>query len=349
MCESSPTNRARLSLVNPIVQGIWSFLTVILLHGCEVSFYKSFQGDTMGTYYRVIGQCRDSFTHQLLDSELLWLTSVLSNYDAESEISLFNLSENIGEWVPADETLVKVLAKAQTISEQTNGAFDVTVAPLVELWGFGVKEVTQPPSTESIAQELRRVNYRLLELDENNNTLRKLSNIKLDLSGIGKGYGVDHIAEVLADQRCSDFLIDIGGEIRVQGHNALSHSWRIGIEVPDGTGQSDAFLNLSSGALATSGSYRNYRVFNEKSYTHVIDPRSGYPTSHNLIAVTVYRSTATEADALATALFVMGFDDALEFAESHDIAVALSTWDKESEEHHAHYSTAMRVLIKEGN
>lgn len=349
MCESSLRKRVRQSLVKPIVQGIGSLLIVILLHGCEASFYKSLRGDTMGTYYRVIGQCRDSLTYQLLESELLSLTSVLSNYDVESEISVFNLSENIGEWVPVPETLVHVLAKAQTISEQTNGAFDVTVAPLVELWGFGVKEVSQPPSAESIARELRRVNYRLLELNESDNTLRKLSNIKLDLSGIGKGYGVDHIAEVLADQRCSDFLIDIGGEIRVRGHNALSHSWRIGFEVPDGTGQSEVFLRLSSGALATSGSYRNYRVFNEKSYTHVIDPRSGYPTSHNLTAVTVYRSTATEADALATALFVMGFDDALEFAESHDIAVALTTWDADSEKHNASYSTAMRALIKEGN
>lgn len=349
MCESSPTKRARLSLIKPIIKGIGSLLIVILLPGCEVSFYKTFRGDTMGTYYRVVGQCRDSLTYQLLESELLSLTSVLSNYDEASEISSVNRSESIGEWVPAHETLVTVLVAAQQISEQTNGAFDVTVAPLVELWGFGVKDVTQPPSTESIKQELRRVNYRLLELDENNNTLRKLSNIKLDLSGIGKGYGVDHLAEVLDNQRCTDFLIDIGGEIRVQGHNALSNSWRVGIEVPDGTGHSDVFLSLSSGALATSGSYRNYRVFDEKSYPHVIDPRSGYPTSHNLTAVTVYRSTATEADALATALFVMGFDEALEFAESNDVAVALTTWDADSEKHGASYSTAMKVLINEGN
>ena len=349
MRESSPAKRVRRSLVKPIVQGIGSLLIVILIHGCELSFYKSFRGETMGTYYRVVGQCRDSLTNHLLESELRSLTSVLSNYDAESEISSFNRSDRVGEWVPVHETLVKVLAMAQTISEQTSGAFDVTVAPLVELWGFGSKEVTQPPSTESITRELHRVNYKLLELDEGNNALRKLSNIKLDLSGIGKGYGVDHIAEVLADQRCSDFLIDIGGEIRVQGHNALSHSWRIGIEVPDGTGQAEVFLNLSSGAIATSGSYRNYRIFDEESYPHVIDPRSGYPTSHNLTAVTVYRSTATEADALATALFVMGYDDALEFAESHDIAVALTTWDADSEKHSASYSSAMRVLIKEGN
>lgn len=349
MCESSPIKRARLSLIKPIIRGIGSLLIAMLLSGCEVSFYKTFQGETMGTYYRVVGQCRDSLTYQLLESELLSLTSVLSNYDEASEISSFNRSEIIGEWVPAHETLVKVLAAAQQISEQTNGAFDVTVAPLVELWGFGVKDVTQPPSTESIMQELRRVDYRLLELDENNNALRKLSNIKLDLSGIGKGYGVDHLADVLANQRCTDFLIDIGGEIRVQGHNALSNFWRVGIEVPDGTGQSEVFLSLSSGALATSGSYRNYRVFDEKSYPHVIDPRSGNPTSHNLTAVTVYRSTATEADALATALFVMGFDEALEFAESNNIAVALTTWDADSEKHGASYSTAMKVLINEGN
>ncbi|MYC25723.1 MAG: FAD:protein FMN transferase [Gammaproteobacteria bacterium] len=349
MCESSSIKRARRSFVNPIVQGLVSLLILVILYGCEVSVYKTFQGDTMGTYYRVVGNCGSPISYQMLQKELGSITSVLSTYDSESEVSLFNRSESVGEWVPAHETLVKVLSTAQQVSEQTSGAFDVTVAPLVELWGFGIREVTQPPSSESIKRELRRVNYKLLELDESNNALRKLSNIKLDLSGIGKGYGVDHIAEFLVKQRCSNYLIDIGGEIRVRGHNALSNSWRIGIEEPDGTGQSKVYLNLSSGALATSGSYRNFRIYDETPYPHLIDPRSGYPTSHNLTAVTVYRSTATEADAVATALFVMGFDDALEFAESHDVAVALTTWDSEFEKSRTSYSTAMNNLIKKGN
>ena len=199
------------------------------------------------------------------------------------------------------------------------------------------------------SQGLHRVKYKLLEQDESNNALGKLSNIELEVSGIGKGYGVDHLADVLTNQRCSDFLVDIGGEIRVRGHNALSNSWRIGIEVLDGTGQTKVLLSLSSGALATSGGYRNFRVFDERSYPLVIDPHSGYPTSHNLSAATVYCSTATEADCLATALFVMGHEDALEFAESHDIAVALTTLDAESEQHSTSYSTAMKTLINEGN
>lgn len=349
MCKSSPTKQARLCLVKPIVQGIGSLLTLAMLSGCEVSIYKTLRGETMGTYYRVVGNCKESLTYPLLVSELFSITSVLSNYETESEVSLFNRSERVGEWIPVHESLVKVLASAQNVSELTHGAFDVTVAPLVDLWGFGMNEVSQPPSAESITRELKRVSYKLLELDEGNNALRKLSNIKLDLSGIGKGYGVDHIADFLTKRRCSNFLIDIGGEIRVQGHNALSDSWRIGIEVPNGTGQSEVILSLSSGALATSGSYRNFRVFDETSYPHVIDPRSGYPISHNLTAVTVYRSTATEADALATALFVMGFDDALEFAESHDIAVAVSTWDTDSDKNQINYSTAMKILMKKGN
>lgn len=349
MCESSPVKRARLSLLKPIVRGIGSLLILASLFGCEVSIYQTLQGETMGTYYRVVGNCRGSLTYHLLESELLSITSVLSNYEPESEISSFNRSESVGEWIPVHESLVEVLARARHISELTNGAFDVTVAPLVDLWGFGVNEVTQPPSGESITRELRRVNYKLLEIDEGNDALRKLSNIELDLSGIGKGYGVDQIADFLTKQRCSDFLIDIGGEIRVHGHNALSNTWRIGIEVPNGTGESVAFLSLSSGALATSGSYRNFRVFDETSYPHVIDPRSGYPTSHNLTAVTVYRTTATEADALATGLLVMGFDDALAFAELHDIAVALTTQDVDSETSRIKYSTAMKVLMEKGN
>lgn len=343
---SSLTNLGRYHVAKLIAQFIVLLLVGVFSCGCDVRRYQTFQGETMGTYYRVVGNCSNSVTQDMVETELQQLTAILSNYDSNSEVSTFNRSNNVGEWIPVHRILLEVILAAQQISEQTNGAFDITVAPLVELWGFGTKETTIPPDSELVSIALQRVDYNLLEIDESNQAIRKLSNITLDLSGIGKGYGVDHLAEFLTEHDCADFLVDIGGEIRVSGHNRLNQPWRVGIEEPGGTGQVQTLLNLSTGALATSGSYRNFRIFDQTSYSHVIDPRSGYPTSHNLIAVSVYHARATEADALATAFFVMDFDAALEFAETHGIAITLTTWDSGAENMRTNYSPAMEDLIE---
>lgn len=333
----------------PIVQALVFVLIGFALGGCSVHRYQSFQGETMGTYYRVVGNCSTSVSQELLEIELRMLSSILSTYDPDSEISVFNRSKTIGNWVPVHEILVDVIAVALMVSRQTNGVFDVTVAPLVELWGFGPAEVLQPPHPDSIALALELVNYELLELDESRKAIRKLADIKLDLSGIGKGYGVDYLANLLIEHDCADFLVDIGGEIRVRGRNSLNTPWRLGIEVPDGTGQVQRSVGLSAGAIATSGSYRNFRIYDKTTYSHLINPRSGYPTSHNLLAVSVYHATATKADALATALFVMGFEKAFEFAESHGIAVALTIWDADTEKMLTSYSSTMEDLMTKWN
>lgn len=346
---SSLRNCTRHRPIELIASVVFLLLSVVILHGCGAKGYQSFHGETMGTYFRVVGNCSPTVTQELLESELDNLTAVLSTYEPDSAVSNFNRTLEIGEWVLVDEVLADVIAIAQRVSAQTNGAFDITVAPLVELWGFGLSEVTERPPPELIAGAMKRVNYELLEIDEATKLVRKQSDIQLDLSGIGKGYGVDHIAKVLEQHDCSDFLVDIGGEIRVLGRNDANQPWRIGIEAPDESGKVQAYVQLSVGAIATSGSYRNYRIFDTVLYPHVIDPRSGFPTSHNLLAVTVYHATTAEADALATALFVMGFDEALEFAETHDTAIVLTTWDSETEEKRVKYSTAMDLLMKSRN
>ena len=317
-----------------------------LLCGCSGSRYDTIQGHTMGTYYRVVKNCSTEVTQEYLENELHWLNSILSNYESDSVISAFNRSKTIGEWIPAHEILIELIAIAQEVSAQTNGAFDITVAPLVELWGFGAEEVTQPPSKKSIEQALPLVSYELLEIDRKNKALLKLEDIQLDLSGIGKGYGVDHLAEILVQHDCSDFLVDIGGEIRVHGHNSANQPWQVGIEVPNGTGQIKDSLGMSDGAVATSGSYRNFRTFDQSTFPHLIDPRTGYPTAHNLLAVTVYHATTTKADAFATAFFVMGVDEALELAELEDIAIAVTTWDVKTEKIRTSYSTSMEIKMK---
>ena len=303
----------------------------------------------MGTYYRVVGNCSTSLSQEVLEVELQMLNSVLSTYDSDSEISAFNRLNDVGSWIETHEILIDVLAVALEVSRKTNGVFDVTIAPLVELWGFGLEEVFEPPHPESIARTLKLVSYKLLEIDEKRQAMRKLADIKLDLSGIGKGYGVDHLANLLIEHDCSDFLVDIGGEIRVRGRNESMKPWRVGMEVPDGSGHVKGTLGLSIGAIATSGTYRNFRIYGDTTYSHLIDPRSGYPTSHNLRAVSVYHTTATEADALATALFIMGFDEALAFAESQGIAVAFTIWDADAEKMLTSYSSNMADLLKKWN
>lgn len=303
----------------------------------------------MGTYYRVVINCGHLVTQEVLDRALQEINSVLSAYDPQSDLSVFNQSDNVGEWVPANPILIDVLGTAQRVSTQTDGLFDVTVAPLVDLWGFGREEVDRSPNPEDIAQVLPNVSYTFLEIDENRQAIRKMRAIKLDVGGIGKGYGVDHLANLLLHQNCSDFLVNIGGDLRVLGRNAVGKPWRVGIETPDNTGQIHTFLDLNVGALATSGSYRNIRNFGQQSYSHLIDPRTGYPTSHNLVATTVYHPMAAEADALATALFIMGFEKAIAFAETQNIAVALTVWDRDSRKVRTSYSSAMEQLMDLGS
>lgn len=349
VCISSRMNRDRHRPVKLIEWVIIVLLSTAILHGCGSNPYQTFHGETMGTYFRVVGNCSPTLTQELLETELEKLTAILSTYEPDSAVSVFNRTLTVGEWMSLDEVLVDVIDIAQQVSAQTNGAFDITVAPLVEIWGFGSTEVIDRPPPDLIAGALKRVNYKLLEIDESTKLVRKHADIQLDLSGLGKGYGVDHIAKLLKQHDCSDFLVDIGGEIRVLGRNDANKPWRIGIEAPDEFGKVQAYVQLSDGAIATSGSYRNYRIFDTVLYPHVIDPRSGLPTSHNLLAVTVYHATAAEADALATALFVMGFDEALEFAEAHDIAIALTIWDSKAEEKRVKYSTAMELLMESRN
>lgn len=348
-CISSPLKLGERTTKRPIERALAFLLIGLVLGGCGVNRYQSFQGETMGTYYRVVGNCSSSLSQEALEVELQMLNSILSTYDSESEISAFNRSNVVGSWIETHEILIDVIAVALEVSRKTNGVFDVTIAPLVELWGFGPEEVLEPPHPDSIARALELVNYQLLEIDEDRQAMRKLAGTKLDLSGIGKGYGVDHLSNMLIEHECSDFLVDIGGEIRVRGRNESMKPWRVGMEVPDGSGHIKGTLGLSTGAIATSGTYRNFRIYGDTTYSHLIDPRTGYPTSHNLRAVSVYHVSAATADALATALFIMGFDEALTFAESHGIAVALTIWDADAEKMIWNYSSNMADLLKKWN
>ena len=216
-----------------------------------------------------------------------------------------------------------MVTEALTLSAATNGAFDVTVGPLVNLWGFGPDgQVTEPPGAELIAVRLQAIGHELLHTDCSMPALRKdVPDIYVDLSAFAKGYGVDKLAALLDAADIHNYLVEIGGELRVRGTNASGNNWGIAIESPGKAGMAvHTVVSVTNTAVATSGDYRNYFEHDGRMYSHTIDPRTGYPVAHDAASVTVLAATAAFADAMATALLVMGPDDGIAYAEREGIA-----------------------------
>jgi thiamine biosynthesis lipoprotein len=311
-----------------------SFLLLAGLLGCtEKRDQLVFSGLVMGTTYQVKIVPNDLVVSNSLadqiDERLQSLDGTLTTYQKTSELMTFNQS-TINKPLVVSKDLFEVMSIAKQIYEQTNGAFDPTVGPLVNLWGFGPNYTDQViPPPESIAEHLSAVGLNHLLLDKQAGTVTRLSNIHLDLSAVAKGYAVDEVAELLASHGIESYLVEVGGELRLKGLKANGERWRIAIEKPysgQGAEQEDAVqevLALENVAVATSGDYRNYFEQEGKRYSHTIDPRTGYPIDHNLASVTVIAQTAARADALATAMMVLGPEGALKLAEQNDLAVYL--------------------------
>jgi len=303
-------------------------LLLSLLSGCpRAPAVTELVGPTMGTTYsikvvRLPPALSPAGLQRVIDRRLDVVEQIMSTYRPESELSRFNRSRDT-QWHPASPELVQVLRTALEISARSGGAFDVTVGPLVNLWGFGPRLGSdEPPSEEAIRQALRSVGYHHLHVREDPPAIRKdLPELYVDLSGIAKGYGVDVVARLLRDQGLSDFLVEIGGEVTGRGHSQRGGPWRIGIERPDARRRT-AYLvvPLDGVAVATSGDYRNYFRSGGRRYSHTIDPRTGRPVTHGLASVTVVHPSATRADAWATALMVLGREAGLELATREDLA-----------------------------
>lgn len=293
-------------------------LLLTLAGGCG---YDRMAGESMGTTYAIEGNC--DLPAQRIDATLARVNRRMSTYDAKSELSAFNRAA-VGESVVVSAELLAVVAAATALSERTNGAFDATVAPLVALWGFGANAKPPPPAAADVAKTLRRVGYRLVRHEHDPPRLRKLAPVALDLSGVAKGHAVDALAALLGEAGCTAFLIELGGEIRAAGLSANGGRWRIGVEWPGRPGYA-ATLTVRDAAVATSGLYRQRRPLEDRDATHVIDPGTGYPVSHSTESATIVATSALEADALATALLVMGAETGIRFAERHDIAALFIT------------------------
>lgn len=291
----------------------------------------STHGETMGTWYNVklVGEKRslpsESQLNRWSEDVLRAINESMSTYIDSSEISTLNRSES-GDWHTVSAPLFEVLQISQQVSQLTGGAFDITIAPLVDLWGFGPQERGQQmPDDAVVAATLARIGFGNLELDATNSALRKPPGVTLDLSAVAKGYAADELARVLMSKGYENILVEIGGELRLQGVNQRGTPWRIGIESPSydllaSAGDPAKTVVLSDHGMATSGDYRNFYELDGVRLSHTISPLTGKPVAHSLASVTVIADTCAEADALATAFNVMGDAEAMALAQSRNIA-----------------------------
>lgn len=282
----------------------------------------------MGTVYRVTvprplpvaaGELSSAVAEQLEQVDAL-----MSTYREDSELSALNRHDS-SDWFPISQDTFAVLAEAQEVSRATSGAFDITVGPLVDAWGFGPAETAEPPVPDMLAQLKGNTGWQKLTLDESTQTVRKSSqSIRCDLSAIAKGYAVDRIASAIEDLGCRDYMVDVGGEVRVAGLNAAGEPWRIGIERPDAAGRVvHRILQVTDTGVATSGDYRNFRMEGERRLSHVLDPRIGEPVETGVASATVLHDSTMRADAFATALLVLGEREGIAVAEREGLAVLL--------------------------
>ena len=280
-------------------------------------------GETMGTSYNITVVGENFVDPTIFTVALENIENSMSTYRMNSELQLLNEAP-INTWVNVSPALFEVLQISEKISLLSDGAFDITVAPLVNLWGFGPNKTNfgTPPSEESIQELMSNIGFQNLELAKDQSAILKIKMINLDLSAVAKGYAVDVIATLLEANNITNYLVEIGGEISSNGRNANGEFWRIAIEMPNRSGTIRDFIRtiqINDQSVASSGDYRNFYEVDNTYYSHTIDPRSGYPVNHALASVTVIAETTAIADALATAFNVMGMEKAMIFANSNNI------------------------------
>ena len=310
-----------------------AFLVMALLSGCAEPPppqrpLTAFDGSTMGTYYRVqvagdeLSEERREEVEDAIVGAMEDVNARMSTYLDDSEISRLNRHRD-GEPFPVSVETYEVLEAAYQISRRTGGAFDVTVGPLAEAWGFGPETELGTelvvPDVESI---LDLIGFDQLTLDGTAPAiLKQHGELHVDLSGIAKGYAVDRVAERLESLGLDEYWVEIGGEVRASGANGRGVPWRLGIERPEmEPGVVQRIVPLDDQAVATSGDYRNYREIDGERFSHLLDPRTGWPIRHKLASVSVFHARCMTADGLATALMVLGEDEGYELAVRENLA-----------------------------
>lgn len=330
------------------------YISIFLLFFISCSHQKDckyffIDGFTQGTTYHITYQYKE---HKSLkpeiDSILRQIELSLSIYNPNSVISKVNKNDTS---VIPDEYFKFVFNKSVEIAEKTDGAFDITIAPVVNAWGFG-SENKKDIDSALIDSLLQFVGYQLIKL--NNNKIIKLhSNIMLDANAIAKGYSVDVIADFFEKRQISNYLIEIGGEVKAKGKNKNNEYWRIGIDKPfeNSTEQNrelQTIIRLNNKSLATSGNYRKFFEKNGVKYSHTINPKTGYPVKHNLLSATVITDNCITADAYATAFMVLGLDKSMNIVENNPELEAYficSQGEGKNGEYQVYYTQGVKELI----
>lgn len=306
--------------------------------------YQHNEGQIFGTTYHITYQS-DKDLHREILQRLQLVDQTFSTFNDESIISKINRNEP----VKLNQMFIEVFDLAKTVSKDTHGAFDITVAPLVNVWGFGFKSGTPP--TKAVIDSLRHLTgYEKVKLI--GSKVRKQDpRIMLDCSAIAKGYGSDVVAQYLRSRDVENFMIEIGGEIVVQGNSDKRLPWKIGVTKPtdDSTqvnNELQTVLNVSNTAMATSGNYRRFYYKNGKKYAHTIDPKTGYPVQHNILSATVLANTCAKADAYATSFMVLGLEKTQQVLQHHpDLMVYLIYADGQGK-NKVWYSPSLKKAIQ---
>ena len=307
--------------------------------------FRTNEGLVFGTVYKITYQHADDLQNEIKEA-MLEVDNSLSPYNPNSIITRINHNQD----TTLNEHFTHVFELAQQISAETEGAFDITVAPLVNAWGFGFKHSIdiQPNVIDSLRQF---IGYQKIQLVDGK-IVKEDPRLMLDCSAIAKGYGVDRVARLLDKKGVQHYMVDIGGEVVVKGKNSRMETWRIGINKPVEDSLSinqelQTILEVSGVGMATSGNYRKFYYKDGKRYAHTIDPRLGTPIQHNILSATVLAKDCTTADAYATAFMVMGLEKAKAFCEQHPELNAYLICAGEGDSYEIYYTPGMeKFMIK---
>lgn len=304
--------------MNRSIAKLYLISLVLALSACDTNEKtKIFVGSTMGTTYSVKAIDDKSISQQEIDKKLKQVNQIFSTWEPKSELSLLN-QQPVNKWIKVSDELFYVLKISKQIYQQTNGYFDSGIGRLVDAWGFGVNKQIHKPSQAKVQTALANssIGYLILK-DGGNKVVRKTKDISINLSAIAKGYAVDEITKLL---NTPNYLVEIGGEVRSGGNND-GKAWKLGIERPNNA--NPIAITLEDKAIATSGNYRNYFIWQGKRYMHIINPHNGLPVSHDLISVSVIHPQTIVADAYATAMMAMGSQRAIALAKQLHLSVIL--------------------------
>ena len=299
--------------------------TVLIIRQQHNMPYQKCAGTIFGTTYHITYQYDDDLQPEL-EARMKEVDNALSMFNKESIISKVNNNQP----VELNEMFVEVFQQAQKISEDTNGAFDITVAPLVNAWGFGFKN-EQMPDKHAVDSLMAIVGYQKVSYD-GKHIIKRDPRITLDCSAIAKGYGVDVVARLLEEKGIDNYMVEIGGEVVTHGISEKRVPWKIGVTKPTDDplqegNELQTVLNLTDKAMATSGNYRNFYYKGKRKYAHTIDPKTGYPVQHSILSATVLTNRCMRADAYATAFMVMGFEGAKKVLERNPDLMAYLIYD----------------------